>query len=185
MIIWDFKESLMDLIPTKLKTQSVIDWFSLANSQLEILNDTFLTKRDSDIFDITHTNQILSLQHLLNYKLNVNGKPIKVVNGDDYPEYFISGYDDGRDINNSVDSYYNTILSMSVQYQPNNMYIADETATVVDSDELWIGSDTVPLEKDKLIVFVDYLDINILKDEINTLLKKYIAATCVYEIKPY
>lgn len=162
MLSLDYTHQTTILLPVDMRTQERIDWIKLPTYSFEV-NDKNLVKDYREfMFDAAHTNQTISLEHFLNYRL----KPltdIYITDGYWYPEVFLF-------IENEIFSY-DTYLFDESEIEPiPNLYVFSE----IESDEQQID-------------FVVNLQINdsALQTKIESYLDTYKPAGKMYSINIY
>ncbi len=66
----DFDNIAKLLIPTALRQSKTIAWLKVMISQVKALKVQFIAYRLKSLFLLSHTSQVMSLEHLLNYYFN-------------------------------------------------------------------------------------------------------------------
>ena len=66
MINIDYDKLNIDLLPTELRTTKQIEWIKSLSIGTKDIKDEIDNYFDSIYFDVTHTGQVLSLEHYLN-----------------------------------------------------------------------------------------------------------------------
>lgn len=184
MIFFDFKQFVSDYIYTFFRNDFNLSWLnSLIKPTISRYNDS-VALRNKNVFDTKHTGQVLSLEHLLNIKIDVVGKPIKIIDTATIPQWYIGA--DNEIPTTILDSYdYN---GTNVDYFPNKPYIGTDTETPESEYILWVGSDETinedTLDFSVLVDTLDYVDAEKLQ-LIKFYIDRYKLGGYTYKITPY
>jgi len=150
----DLKQFTKDLLPMVLRTEKRIDYLYALLNNIYTRYSEMLIRREDNLFISQHTGQIASLEHLLNSKVNVLGKPIYIDDNYSVPLFYI-----GKD--NTVLTDIKDIYSRNdgdVEYNPIKPYIGNDGVNAGDN-QVWLQTDSI-VNNDYIdfIVYVDYVD---------------------------
>lgn len=182
MIKINFNRFVEDCIPFPLRsTQIINDWLQYLVYPVKRLYNNFVPFYNETIYLLQHTGQISSLEHILNNKLNILGKPIYIGEGFNKPVNFVCS-DNKQDIK-LIDFYdYQNGL---IQYNPTKLYIGNDGSTIQPDKKFWVTSDNNVDSDPDFIVWVDNVDYVTNVNGIKYYVDKLKLAGSKYIIKTY
>jgi len=122
----NLNQLLIDVLPPKLRTPKRIAYLKALIHPL-VNKYNFLLNYRKDILNLVkHTGQLKSIEHTLNTRINIVGKPIKIELGTTYPIYYLSS------INASI-------INILAEYKRNNVSY-NYNPTVI-----WLGNTNQPI----------------------------------------
>jgi len=154
-VTWNFKAFIYDYLPLRLRTTKRIKWLHTLVSGVENLYNSLIERRNSAVFEMLHNAQRLSLEHLLNSVIQINGKPILLADADNLPEYYL--YKDTEQTPNIFDTY--SFSGVPVNYNPTELFLFSDTDDGSLENEIWLFTDDSSLTTINFYVFLDYTDI--------------------------
>jgi len=184
MILFDYKQFIKDYVPLRLRNQLNLDWLNANNEPTITGYDASVARHNINVFDMKHTGQVMSLEHLLNEKVDVLGKKIIIGDTGNIPQWYAG--QDNELPTKTIDFY--SYEGSEISYEPNKPYIGQDSETPDLNHTLWVGSDvTVETDTTDFIVYVDALDYQdtVKLDIINYYVKKYKLGGFSYSVVPY
>lgn len=154
-IKWNFKQFIEEYLPIELRTTIRMKWLNALSEGIVSNYNSLIERRDVDLFLSKHTSQVASLEHFLNNKLEIVGKPIKIIDSESFPLYYINN--DSEPLSLFQDNY--SYQGTDVSYFPNNVFIGSDNDTIPIENEVFLGSDKFyVIDTVDFIVLVDNLD---------------------------
>ena len=184
-IKWNYKQFITDYLPSFLRKDRRLDWLNLLSNELINNYNLLINRRENDLFLMKHTGQVASLEHLLNTRIGIVGKPVIIIDAEQIPTYFIGK--DGETKPTVINTY--DYLGTSYDYNQTKLFAGNDNERPIDiENKLWIGNDTtLHLDLIDYIVKVDTIDYSNSDklERINYYIKKYNLAGFSFKIQSY
>lgn len=182
MIALNFNQYIFDYYIPKIRNPKLVEFTQLLISPIVRQYDEFYKYYNDLKFIYSHNGQRMSLEHLLNNKIDIISKAIKIIDGKTSAKYYIPKDIIPQDIEDTFD-----YQSQVITYKPLRPTIGKNVSVPINR-KLIISKGEI--NKDyycDMIVLVgnnDYSDSNKLQ-MIKTYLLKFVPAGTSYQIKPY